>query len=186
MIAGENAETTGVLRQYGGDAELGREIADGCGSALGLGSEALEPSVAVHVVVQVLLHELEMTQVAPVAGERVETLTGDGRQQFQGGALRGLPQLGVEGLEEVLGLRVPRPSQVQGEVVQGLERLRQDRLNNESSDSSHPARVSGIAERRAVPFIRPACGSRRAVTALGDNGPPGHRASPARAAPPGR
>ena len=160
VVAGEDAETAGVLGQHGGDAELGGEVSDGGGSALRLGGEALEPAVAVHVVVQIALDELEVAQIAAVARERVEPLARDGCQQLQRGVAGGLPQLGVEGLEELLGLRVPRPTQVQRQVVQRLEGLGQDRLDNESSDSSHPPRLSGARPGGAGPPIRPACGSR--------------------------
>ena len=51
MVAGEDAEAAGVLRQDLGDAEFGGEVRDGGG---GVGAQALVPAGLVKVAVKVL------------------------------------------------------------------------------------------------------------------------------------
>ena len=70
VVAGEDAEAAGVLREHGGDAELRREVRDGAGrvgAAL-----ALVPLVARQVAVEVAAGGLEPVEEAAVGGQLVE------------------------------------------------------------------------------------------------------------------
>ena len=119
VVAGEDAEAAGVLRQHRGDAELRREVGDRRGAPARRAAEPLVPAVAGEVL-------LEVGAGAPRAaagtrssvGELLEPAHRHGAEAAGPGPARRPPSGGVDGLEEVLGLRVPGPAQVAGELAE--------------------------------------------------------------------
>ena len=138
VVAGQDAEAAGVLGQRGGDAVLGREVGDGGGrrggAALLVG---LVPARAGEVLAQVVGEVAESAQEPPVGGECGEPGGRDlPEQPHRVLAGRG-PDLRVHGPEEVPGLGVPGPAQVEGQLVQRLELFGQDGADGESADCLH-------------------------------------------------
>jgi len=76
MVTRQDAETTGVLRQHRGDAELGREVGDGARhgrvAVAGIALEVLIPAVLGEVGVQVVRRLLDAAYDVSVLGERRE------------------------------------------------------------------------------------------------------------------
>ncbi len=144
VVAGQDAEAAGVLGQRGGDAELGREVGDGGREPAGLG---LVPAVAGHVVVEVVGRRGQPAQEAPVLGQLREARGADGAEQpYRVAAGRG-PALGVDGLEEVAGLRVPGPAQIAGQITERPEGVGENGTDGQSTDRLHPHDVTA----RCVP-----------------------------------
>ena len=139
VVAGEDAEAAGVLRQHRGDAELGREVRDGArGVVAGL---AGVPPVLGEVALQVGVRGAEARAEVAVLDQLVEPLAAHGTEEAHRVALDLAPQLGVDRGEHVLGGRVPGPAQVAGQGGQRPQGLGQDRTDGESSERSHgPAR----------------------------------------------
>ena len=135
VVAGEDAETTGVLRQHRGDAVLRGEVGDRL-RRLGTGL-LLEPAVAGEVLLEVRVGQLEAAQEALVRGQLLEPGGGHRTQGLDRVTTARDPDLRVDGGEDVLRLGMPRPAQVRGQVAQQTQGLRQDRADGESSDGSH-------------------------------------------------
>jgi len=70
VVAGEDAETAGVLRQGGGDAELGREVADRPGCAVR--HRLLVPARLREIGVQVFRQVRGAGNELPVGGELLQ------------------------------------------------------------------------------------------------------------------
>lgn len=141
MVADEDAEAAGVLRQGGRDTELGREVGDGGGQFTGMG---LVPALAGHIVAQVVRDSRQTAQESGVLGQLREPRGRHAPQEPYGIAVRGGPALGVDGLEEVAGLRMPGPAQVAGQVTERPEGFGENGSDGESTDRLHfpPRRVS--------------------------------------------
>ena len=135
VVAGEDAEAAGVLRQHRGDAELGREVADRARSVL---DPALVPPVLGEVRREVALDRAEPLAELTVGRELVEARRLDRTEQADRIASGRLPQLGVDRGEDVLGGRVPGPPQVVGQVSQRRQGLGEHGADGESSDGAHP------------------------------------------------
>ncbi len=135
VVAGQDAEAAGVLRQHRGDAVLGREVGDRLG-CVGAGL-LLEPALAGEVLLEVGVRQLEAAQEALVGGQLLEAGGRHGAERLHRVATTRGPQLVVDGREDVLGLGVPRPAQVGREVPEQAQRLGQDGTDGESSDGSH-------------------------------------------------
>ena len=112
MIARQNAEAAGVVRQHLGDAELHREVRDAVRQFGALGDLLLVPQRPGQVVVQVGGQFIEATQEGLVDGELVQPLRADLPQQRHRITSDLLPQLRIDCREQVLGGLVPRPAQV--------------------------------------------------------------------------
>ena len=104
MVAREDAETSGVLRQGGRDAELGGEISHGAGQSLGL---CLIPAVTAQIVVQIVRDRVQTAPEPPVPGEFGESRGPHPAQQPHRVAPGGAPCLRVHGLEQIARLRMP-------------------------------------------------------------------------------
>ena len=116
VITSENAKTAGVLRQHLGNAELRRKIANAGRSRGILGSVALIPQVAGLIVGKISLNQAEVLQKALVGRERLKTLDGDIGQHPNRIACRPIPQLRIHGPKKILGLGVPAPTKVPGQI----------------------------------------------------------------------
>ena len=140
VVAGEDAEAAGVLREDGGDAELRGEVGHGAGP---LGRLApLEPAVAGQVALEVGAGLAEPLEEGGVAGQLLEPGPADRSQQGDGVAPRRLPEHRVDGREDVLRLRVPGPPEVAGQVPQGGQGRREDGTDRESSNRTHERTVA--------------------------------------------
>jgi hypothetical protein len=120
VVAGQDAQAAGVLRQHLGDPELGGEVRDARGR---LGTQALVPARRREVLVQVVDGVLQAPHELPVLGQRGQALGGHLAEHLDRVAAAALPQIGVEGLEEVPRLGVPRPAEIHhqlGERSEGL------------------------------------------------------------------
>ena len=135
VVAGQDAEAAGVLRQHRGDAELGREVGDRARGVLaGL---AGVPAVLGEVALEVGVGRVEARPEVVVVDQLVEPLTADRTEEAHRVALDLTPQRRVDRGEDVLRRRVPRPAQVAREDGQGAEGLGKDRTDGESSERSH-------------------------------------------------
>lgn len=140
MVAREDAEAPGVLRQGGGDAELGREVGDGGGQVGGL---RLVPAVAADVLAQVVADRGETAQEAAVLGELREPSARHAAEQSYGVAAALGPALGVDGPEEVAGLGVPGPAEVAGQVTERVKGFGENGSDGESADRLHEFHLHG-------------------------------------------
>ena len=116
MVAGQDAETAGVLRQHLGDAELGREVADRLRQLLALLDLALVPARRGEVVVEVVVHIGEGAQELAIACQLLDAVGTDLAEHATWVTIAGAPQLGIDRLEQVQRLGMPRPAQVLDEL----------------------------------------------------------------------
>ena len=139
VIAGEHAEAAGILRQRLADPELGGEVADELqgGSAL-----QLEPTVVREIAAELVRGVGEEPHEACVFGECLQAPWVDGGDDGDRVAPRRLPEVGIDPAEEVSGLLVPRPSEVQRERLEGSERFWQPRTDGEAAERFHDLTLS--------------------------------------------
>ena len=139
VVAGQDAQAAGVLRQRGGDAVLGREVRDrGRGAVL-----ARVPARLGHVPLQVLLGLAEPAQEIPVRRERGDP---GRRQRAEHGdrvAARRRPGGGIDRGEQVSGRAVPGPAEVEHEAVQRGQRLGQGYADSEPANRFHGQTLIG-------------------------------------------
>ncbi len=133
MVAGEDAEPAGVLRQHLGDAELRREVGD---RARAVG-QRLVPARRGQVLVQVVSGIVKAADEAAVGCEAFEALMVDLAEKAHRVPLAGAPQLGIDRLEEIQRLRVPRPAKVEDELPERVKLLGELRADGEASKGSH-------------------------------------------------
>ncbi len=89
VVAGEDAEAAGVLREHGGDAELRREVPDRAGRVVaGL---ALVPAVGGQVAVEVGLGGVQPLDEAVVLGQLAPPLAADRAEQADRVVAHGVP-----------------------------------------------------------------------------------------------
>jgi hypothetical protein len=143
VVAGEDTQAAGVLRQHGGDAELRREVRDRPRRRRLL--ELLVPPVAGEVLLQVGVGELEQPEELAVARQLVQPPRRDRSEQAHRVVTAALPHVGVDGREQVLCLGVPGPAQVVDQLTQRLQLGGQHRPDRESSYRSHVRTVVGAA-----------------------------------------
>ena len=98
VVAGEDAEAAGVLRQHGGDAELGREVARSRAGASRAGL-ALVPAVAGQVARRGRrwASPQPLEEAARRRPARSSRAAADGAEEPDRVVAGGLPQLGVDG-----------------------------------------------------------------------------------------
>ena len=141
VVAGEDAEAAGVLRQHGRDAELGAEVRDRGGGGLAggllLAAPRLVPALVGEVVVQVLVGGHDAPDEVVVGGEGGELVGGQPREELDGVLPRLRPLAGADALEQVAGRRVPGPAQVAREDAETLDAAGQDGADAEASDGLH-------------------------------------------------
>ena len=114
VVAGEDAEAAGVLRQRRGDAELGREVGDRRRDGVVLAggrAAALVPAVAREVVAAGRRRPPATRRTkSAVRRERGEPLRAERAEQPHRVAADLVPQRGVEAAEQVAGSRCARTS----------------------------------------------------------------------------
>ena len=135
VVAGEDAEAAGVLRERLGDAELGREVGDQPQRAGALAG--LEPAGLGQVALELGVHLVEEAQEAGVGGQGVEALGRDEAEEPDGIVDRRVPLLGVDPAEQVAGLLVPAPAQVHGQRLEGGQLRGQARADGEAAQRLH-------------------------------------------------
>ena len=77
-----------------------------------------------------------------VAGELLQPRRADGAEQPDRVVADGFPRVGIDCGEDVLGLGVPGPAQVPGQIRERVQRLGQDGLDGESANRSHGSTVT--------------------------------------------
>ena len=148
VVAGENAEAAGVLRQRLGQAELRREVGDEFERAV---LPALEPPWLGHRLGQTLGGGVGERGDLVVAGELLPPACGDSGDQAQRIVPAGLPQRRFQLGEQRLRLAVPGPVDVGGQFGERLE-TRWDGGNDvELADSAHSGEFSPAMPRPACP-----------------------------------
>ena len=163
VVAGEDAETAGVLRQHLGDAELCAEVGDRGG---GLLAQRLVPVRGRQVVVEVLHDVLHAADEAAVLGQRGQPGGRDLAEDLDRVTPAGLPQIGVEGLEEVPSLRVPGPPEVHHELGERHQLLGERCPDSEPSECTHAATLATRGPR--VRSLRGPAPRRRGSTRVAD------------------
>ncbi len=123
VVAGEDAEAAGVVRQHLGDTEFHREVGDAGGQCRAAFLLFLEPAGTGEVVLEVGGSGIEAGEEVAVLGERVEAGGRHLAEQPDGVVAAPAPQVRVDRFEQVLGLRVPRPSEVGGQGSQRSQPL---------------------------------------------------------------
>ena len=120
MVAGEDAQAAGVLRQHLGDAELGGEVGDAGGASApsdwyqrGVVRYSSRSSTAS------CRRRTNLRSVASCARRSARDLTED----LDRVPAAALPQRRVERLEEIPRLRVPGPAKVPHQLGEGRQRL---------------------------------------------------------------
>lgn len=98
MVAGEDPQATGVLRQGRGNAVFGREVGD---AVRCVWAEGLVPGISMQVVAQVIACVLHPGDVALVSGELVETVGRHFSQHAQRVIADPVPELGIESGKDV-------------------------------------------------------------------------------------
>ena len=118
MVAGQDAETTGVEGEALMPAELGTEVGDRVGEVGAV--RAREPVVAAagHVVVERSNDLVDLGQELWVLEERLPV---NGARADSNGIARCNPSPRMNAAEEGAGLRVPRPPEVVRDAAQPLK-----------------------------------------------------------------
>ncbi len=153
VVTGQDAQTTGVLRQHVGDAVLRGEVGNRVDRSTGVG---LEPPVAGHVTGQVGYSQLEPAQEGLVVRQLVEPGGRNLAEKPDRVTAGAAPQLRVDSLENVLRLGVPGPAQVVHQGAETGQRLGQDRADGESSYRSHRDTVPA-SRARSTPGMHRFC-----------------------------
>ena len=139
VVAREDAEAAGVLRQRGGDAELRREVGDRRGHALGLlAAPALVPAGLAEVAVEVLLGGVDPLDEGRVGGEPLELVGLDAPRAWRPGPRRRRPSgPGRCDSKRSRGGGCQRPPQVHREVAERGDAGGQDGADAEPADGLH-------------------------------------------------
>ncbi len=107
MVARQDAQPTGVVRQHLGDAELHREVRDSVGHLGALSGAFLVPQRPGQVIVELAGDVVQPTDERLVDGKFVQPVRGDLTEQRNRIAADPLPQVRIDGLEQVLRRFVP-------------------------------------------------------------------------------
>ena len=134
VIAGEDPETTGILRESLGDAELGREVGDGTKRAV---RAALEPTWRAQGLVEPGGGRVDVGDDERIGSELCPALDRDALQHTHRVVAGRLPAHRVESREQRLEVSVPRPVQVAREAAQGAQALRDRGIDSETPDGTH-------------------------------------------------
>ncbi len=139
VVAGQHTEATGVLGERLGDAELGGEVGDAPQGLVGR-RPGLEPAGLVEVATELGVDLGEEAQERRVGGQGVEPVATDEPEQPHGVVDGGVPGVGVDPPEEVAGLRVPGPAEVDGELFESRELLGEAGTDGETAEGLHDRR----------------------------------------------
>ena len=140
VIAGQNAEATGVDRQHLGDTELHREVADPAGHrrlGISLRGHLLIPQRLGQILVEIGRQVVEPFQECLIFGKLIEPRPAHLAEQCHRVPAGLRPLLGIDALEQVLGGGVPRPAQVRRQLTQRGETVRKGGTNGEPAESFH-------------------------------------------------
>ena len=144
VVAGQDAEAAGVLRQHLGDAVLGREVRDrgrrrghfairGSGGVPG----PLEPARAGQVAIEVPGGGGQTVQETLVRRQRGQLFRAQGADHGDRVAAGGRPGRRVYRREQIHGLRVPGPAEIEHQLAQRRQRLRQHGTDGEPANGFH-------------------------------------------------
>ena len=155
VVAGQDAEAAGVLRQHRGDAEL-RARSRRSRRRRRPAPSALVPAVAGQVLARGRRGPARAARRKPLSpASSLEPLAAARRRGSRTGSWPdAVPQLGVDGREEVLGLGVPGPAQVGGELAERRERLGQDGTDGEPRIARTRSTVAPARLERSNPAAR--------------------------------
>jgi hypothetical protein len=142
VVAGQDPEATGVLRQHRGDAELGREVGDGARQRVLAGVlVVLVPTLLGPVGAEIGNRLLEPRPELPVVSQFGEPGRRHRAEQLDRVVADRVPGLGVDGGEDRAAVRVPAPAEIGRQLAQREQLGGQGGADGESSDSSHPANL---------------------------------------------
>ncbi len=144
VVAREDAQAAGVLRQHRRDPELRGEVGDR-GRPRRLRrrrARPLVPPLLCQVRRQAGPHLRDPPYVVVVGGQLRPAVRGHLAQQPDRVVPHRLPLLGVDLREQLLGRRMPRPAQVGRELPQRGERVGQDGADREPPDRTHGSTVT--------------------------------------------
>ena len=153
VVAGENPETTAVLRQCLGEPELGGEVGDELERALW---PALEPTRLRGGLSKAGCGSVGKCRDLGIGRELGPSRGGDAGDQAQGIVAAGLPQCRLELGEKRLRLAVPGPVDVGGQPAERLETRWDCRNDVELADSAHSGEFSRAGSRRPRRSLSPA------------------------------
>ncbi len=138
MIAGENAETAGVIRDRFVKAELGGEIGDrfleraaGAGFSVGI--------LAREIFAEGIVNLLQFAEKIFVLRDFDQPRLAGKLEHADGVVIGPIPQLGIEMAEETARGRLPRPPQIEDDLAQRLERGREHRDDVVGLEGRHAA-----------------------------------------------
>src|SRR5205085_5702460 len=121
MVAGENAEAAGIIRDRFVKSELGREIRDR--SFDGRCSAGLSVSVLTdEIISESIVDLLQFSQERFVLGELFQARLSRKLQHSYRIVIRSIPQIGIEMTEKPARRRLPRPPKVEGHFPKWLQR----------------------------------------------------------------
>ena len=138
MVAGQDAEAAGVLRQHRGDAELGREVARSRAGASSPARRWYQRSRGRGRRSRSALRRRRAGRGSRSSAASSSSRSGRTSPSRRTGSWpTGSHTSGSTAREDVLRRRVPGPPQVAGEVAERGERLGQDRADGEATDGTH-------------------------------------------------
>src|SRR5438093_940951 len=146
MVAGEDAQATGVVRDRFVKTELGRKIRDGIFDRAA-GSGFSISIVSSEILLEFLENLLEVAQKIFVLCKLLQTRLPRKLQHPNGIMICAAPQLGIEMPEQPARGRLPRPPKVETHLAQRLQRRRQDGRHIVSLKSRHADSCSRLAVR---------------------------------------
>jgi hypothetical protein len=139
VIASQNAQATGIVREHLGDAELHGEVRDPVRQLRTFFALLLVPQRPGQVIVEVGCQAVEAAQERPILGQLVQPLRSDLPEQRDRVEPDLLPQLRIDGLEQVLCWLVPRPAQVDRQTFERGQTVGQMCADGEPPQGFHRA-----------------------------------------------
>ena len=144
VIAGEDAESTRVLRQRCGDSELRREIGHCFRGIL----EGLVPARLREVRVEVVPKRVRAVHKFGIVRQLAKPLRLHRSDQTYGIMADLIPDFGGDRGEHLAGRMVPRPAEVRREFFQRSKRVGKNGVHGKSSNCLHPATLGEEGTRR--------------------------------------
>ena len=155
MVTGEDAQPAGIVGQHLGDAELHREVGDAvrqrhrrCVSVADLRGTLLVPQRTGQIVLQVCVQRLDTLDERRVGGQLLEALGTDVAEHCHRVASGVLPEVVVDGLEQVLRRLVPGPAQVRGQPLERGQPFGQMSADGEPAKGFHACHLTGDRQTR--------------------------------------
>ena len=145
MVASQDAQAAGVLRQHLGDAEFGGEVCNGGGRVL---AQSLVPARLLQVAVQVVRRGAHAGHDVPVRGQPVHFFAAHQPEEADRIVAAFSPDLGVQSFEKFPGGPVPGPAQVRGQTGQRPDRLGKNGSDGKSADCLHLRHTNREDERQ--------------------------------------